>query len=142
MRLVLAMACSAALVAACGTTPTETAEAPAEPDVRQGKEVSSICFLSQVRNWRPLDRDSLIIEKTRRQEYRVVVDGTCDPRDAFMSIGLSSRASGGSCLTRGDKLITDARPNFGPCFVRSMYEWNEDAAKPAAPAEAETSGAS
>jgi hypothetical protein len=129
MNRFVTMAFAAALVSACGTAPTETTQAAAEPDVRQGKEVRSICFLSQVRNWRTLDRDSLIVEKAVNQEFRVVLNGVCNPNSAFLNIGLISRGGGGSCLTRGDKVVTDERPSFGPCYVREMYEWNEKALK-------------
>ena len=41
-------------------------------------------------------------------------------------IGLVSRG-GGSCLSTGDKLVTDARYNDGSCSIRRIYKWNKDA---------------
>ncbi|MDZ4760931.1 MAG: DUF6491 family protein [Alphaproteobacteria bacterium] len=127
------VAASAALLfAACqSNAPAETAEAA--PDARQGAEVQQVCFNSQIRNWRMADRDSVIIEKGVRDEYRLELIGTCEPNNAFTTIGLISRG-GGSCLSRGDTLVTDERSIGGSCSIRRIHEWNKDALKAAAPA--------
>lgn len=105
---------------------SETAElTEAEPDIRQGAEVNRICFRSQIRGWREHDRRSVIVEKGVREEFKLDLIGTCDPRDAFLSIGLVS-TGGLSCLQRGDRLVTD--DSFGGrCSIRRIYEWDEDA---------------
>ena len=41
-------------------------------------------------------------------------------------VGLVSRG-GSSCLSTGDKLVTDARYNDGSCSIRRIYKWNKDA---------------
>ena len=124
-------ACAAILMAGC-STPAEQADAT--PDPRQGEEVRNVCFTQQIRNWRELDNRSVIVEVGVRDEYKLDLMGTCQPSDAFMSIGLVSRVGGGSCLSPGDKLVTDARYNDGSCSIRRIYKWNKDAAKaPAAP---------
>jgi hypothetical protein len=120
----LAAAAVAALFAGCTTPPAEMADA--KPDPRQGEEVRQICFTSQIRNWRENDNRSVIVEARVRDEYKLELIGTCQPRDAFTSIGLVSRG-GGSCLSTGDTLITDARYNDGSCSVRRIYKWNKDA---------------
>jgi hypothetical protein len=120
----LAAAAVAALFAGCTTPPTEMADA--KPDPRQGEEVRQICFTSQIRNWRENDNRSVIVEARVRDEYKLELIGTCQPRDAFTSIGLVSRG-GGSCLSTGDTLITDARYNDGSCSIRRIYKWNKDA---------------
>jgi hypothetical protein len=127
----------AAMLGACATPPadTATAAAAAKPDPRQGEEVRNICFSQQIRNWRANDRRSVIVEVGVRDEYKLDLIGTCQPNDAFTSIGLVSRVGGGSCLERGDKLVTDARYNDGSCMVQRIYKWNKDA-KPADPATA------
>jgi hypothetical protein len=133
MRHILA-ACAAGFLAACTTPATETAEA--KPDPRQGKEVSQVCFNSQIRNWRENedDRKSVIIEKDHRQEYKLDLIGACQPDDAFLNIGLTSRVGGGTCLSTGDKLVTDSRFD-GSCSIRRIYEWHKDvAANEGAPA--------
>jgi len=116
--------CGAALfIAACSTPAQEIAKI----DPRQGEEVRNVCFNSQIRNWRALDNRSVIIEKGFKDEYRLELTGTCQPEDAFTSIGLVSRVGGGSCLESGDRLVTDARYNDGTCSIRRIYKWNKDA---------------
>lgn len=134
-KTILAACASTLFIAAgCSTAPTETAEAKVDP--RQGAEVRNVCFSSQIRNWRALDNRSVIIEKSVRDEYKLELIGTCQPRDAFTSIGLVSRVGGGSCLEQGDKLITDTRYNDGSCSVHRIYEWHKDADKAATAAPA------
>jgi len=124
----IAAAAAAILLSACASPPpAETADA--KPDPRQGEEVNNICFTQQIRNWRENDRRSIIVEVGVRDEYKLELMGTCQPQDAFMSVGLVSRVGGGSCLTRGDKLVTDARYNDGSCSIRRIYKWNKDAGK-------------
>jgi Family of unknown function (DUF6491) len=126
-KFVLA-ACATALFAGCATPATDTAEAKVDP--RQGEQVRNICFTQQIRNWRELDRRSVIVEVGQRQEYKLDLIGACQPGDAFTSIGLISRVGGGSCLEQGDKLVTDSRFDNGPCSISRIYKWNKDAAKP------------
>jgi hypothetical protein len=126
-------ACASTLLVACSTAPMETADA--KPDPRQGEQVRNICFQQQIRNWRKLDNRSVIVEVGVRDEYKLELMGTCQPDDAFTSIGLVSRA-GTSCLNEGDKLITDARYNDGSCSIRKIYKWNKDATTAQAPASA------
>lgn len=127
-----------AMLGACASPAADTAVAAAEakPDPRRGEEVRNICFTQQIRNWRANDRRSVIVEVGVRDEYLVDLIGTCQPDDAFTSIGLVSRIGGGSCLESGDQLVTDSRYD-GSCSIRKIYKWNKDAAKPAdAPASA------
>lgn len=123
MRHLLIAGLAAALLAACQTNAVETAETP---DPRQGEEVSQVCFNSQIRNWRELDRDSVLIERSVRDVYRLELLGTCQPSNAFTSIGLISRGAS-SCLSRGDTLVTDDEFD-GSCTIRRIYKWNEAAA--------------
>jgi len=123
----LIAATAAAVIAACATPPADMADA--RPDPRQGEEVNNICFAQQIRDWRELDNRSVIVEAKIRDEYKLELIGTCNPRDAFLSIGLVSRG-GSSCLSAGDKLVTDARYNDGSCSIRRIYKWNKDAALP------------
>ena len=127
-------AAAAIMLAGCSTSPTETADA--KPDPRQGEEVRNICFTQQIRNWRKNDNRSVIVEVGNREEYKLDLMGTCQPDDAFMSIGLVSRVGGGSCLTPGDQLVTDARYVGGSCSIRNIYKWNKDAGQAAAGATA------
>lgn len=132
LKYILAACSSALLIGAC-TTPAGSADtAEAKPDPRQGKEVQQVCFNSQIRNWRENDHKSVIIEKGLKEEYKLDLIGACQPDQAFTSIGLVSRVGGGSCLSSGDRLVTDARFGDGICSIRRIYEWHKDADKPAA----------
>lgn len=127
MKLVLAACASVLLAAACSTPPAQTTDA--KPDPRQGKEVRQICFSQQIRNWRENDRKSIIIEKGVKEEYKLDLVGSCQPSDAFLNIGLVSRVGGGSCLSTGDRLVTDSQFD-GSCSIRDIYEWHKDATAP------------
>jgi hypothetical protein len=126
-------ACAALMIAACSTA-ANTEVADAKPDPRQGAEVKQVCFSQQIRNWRTVkeDRRAVIVEKGLKDEYKLQLIGACQPQDAFLNIGLVSRIGGGSCLSQGDKLVTDARYNSGDCLISRIYEWHKDA--PGAPA--------
>jgi hypothetical protein len=127
LKYILAACSSGLLISACSTPAATTETADAKPDPRQGKEVSQVCFNQQIRNWRENDRKSVIIEKGLKEEYKLELIGTCQPDQAFTTIGLISRVGGGTCLSDGDRLITDARFNDGPCSIRRIYEWHKDA---------------
>lgn len=131
-KFVLAAA-TVALLGGCATPPVETADA--KPDPRQGEQVNNICFAQQIRNWRENDNRSVIVEARLNDEYKLELIGTCNPRDAFLNIGLVSRG-GSSCLSTGDQLVTDARYNDGSCSIRRIYKWNKDAVQAAAGATA------
>lgn len=126
-RTFFSAAMAAILLAACASPPAQTADA--RPDPRQGEEVNNICFTQQIRNWRENDRRSIIVEVGVRDEYKLELIGTCQPQDAFLSVGLVGRVGGGSCLERGDRLVTDARYNDGSCSIQRIYKWNKDAGK-------------
>ncbi len=123
------------MAGACQSPTGERAEmAEGEVDVRQGEEVSQVCFSRQIRSWSELGRDSVLIEKGVNDHYKLDLIGTCDPQNAFTSIGLVSRGAS-SCLSRGDRLVTD--DSFGgSCSIMRIYEWNEDADEEEAEAEA------
>jgi hypothetical protein len=87
--------------------------------------VRQICFNQQIRNWRDNDRRSIIVEKGVHEEYKLDLVGTCEPEDAFLSVGLVSRAGAGTCLSWGDKLVTDVNYD-GSCMIRRIYEWHPE----------------
>ncbi|HVY90985.1 MAG TPA: DUF6491 family protein [Hyphomonadaceae bacterium] len=128
MKRLISTCASAIILAAC-TNAAPVKMADAKPDPRQGEEVRDICFQQQIRNWRENDHHSVIVEKGVHEEYKLELIGTCQPEDAFTSIGLISRVGGGSCLTTGDKLVTDSRFNSGSCAIHRIYKWNKDAGK-------------
>ncbi|MCG8440261.1 MAG: DUF6491 family protein [Caulobacterales bacterium] len=138
MKRLALVSAAAAIVAGCQTiaqAPEPDPELAALVEARQGEEVDRICFTRSINNWRALGRDSLLLEKGVNDWFKVDVSGTCDPKFAFEFIALSPRG-GSSCLTRGDRIDTDASPPRGFCLISRMYRWDETAEVPA-PAEAE-----
>ena len=126
-------ACAALAIAACSTSANTEVKADAKPDPRQGAEVKQVCFNQQIRNWRTIkeDRKAVVVEKGLKDEYKLQLIGTCQPQDAFINVGLVSTGGSSSCLSTGDKLVTDARYNDGDCVISRIYEWHKDA--PGAP---------
>lgn len=114
-------------LAGCAT-PDSSARSDAEPDPRQGERVSQLCFTQGINGWSeaPGMRDAIILTKGVRDRYLVTTSGVCDVDDAFYQIGFQERF-GSSCLSRGDKIYTDATFSVGACYIREIYEWNEDA---------------
>lgn len=112
------------------TPPDKTALASATPDLRQGKQLSEVCFKRDIRDWRPLDNHSVIVQRGIKDEYKLDLLGPCDPTNAFFKIGIKSFAGFDSCLSTGDKILTDEHPNMGSCVVTRIYEWHKDANKP------------
>jgi hypothetical protein len=131
LQTAAALALALGLAGACqsGGDAAAAKTADAKPDPRQGEQVSQICFQSQIRNWKANDRRSVIVEKGLREEYKLDLIGSCDPDSAFTSIGLISRMGGGSCLSSGDKLVTDARYNDGSCIIHRIYKWTSKPAE-------------
>ena len=117
----------AVALSACETTSQDAAENN-EPDPRQGEEVRQLCFTGSINGWSEgPTRKSIILSKGVRDKYLVTVSGVCDIDDAFMRVGIDTFGNS-SCLSQGDKIFTDAPSSIGgPCYVRDIYEWNEDA---------------
>jgi hypothetical protein len=138
MKYFIAVCAAALLAVACQSDGKTADKTPKKPDPRQGAEVSQVCFNSQIRNWRANDSHSVIIEKDFRTEYKLDLGGTCNPDDAFLSIGLISRGAS-SCLSHMDKLVTDSRlPAGGTCYIDHIHEWHKDAGKVAPAGAAST----
>ena len=113
---------TAAALAGCTTTPRETATDDA-PDPRRGEKVDRICFANGIDGWNSNGRDSVIVSKGVNEKYELTLNGTCDIERAFETIGIDPTLP---CLTRGDKIHTDARIS-GPCYIKEIYRWNPDA---------------
>mgnify|MGYP000266993943 CR=1 FL=1 len=119
-------ACGAAIfIAGCSTAPTETAEAK-KVDPRQGAEVRNICFQSQIRNWKALDNRSVIVEKNFKEEYKLDLIGSCQPQDAFTSIGLISRVVPPGELAAAVQLAEDGAAGAGDHGHHEEDQGNQD----------------
>lgn len=126
----------AALVAACATTPDDRVRGVAqfENDARLGEEVNRICFQSTIDNFSDATRDTVVLDAGVSRQYLVEVFGVCPDLKHAQSIGIASRTS---CLTSSDALLVSDSAfglndgtGIGPrrCTIRSIYEWDEDAA--------------
>ena len=112
------------------TTSTETDSTPKTVDIRQGEEVKRICFASSLNGWREIkgERQSVILTKGVRDEYRLDLSGICDVSRAMNNI--ATRTRGSSCLTRGDEIIiADGLSGLDRCFIKRIYTWDPDLLK-------------
>lgn len=148
MRSVIFAAAAALLgAAACQTEQSQAARAAADAETqaliaaRQGAEVDRLCFTSNINGWNELSRSAILLERGVNDWYKVDLTGTCDPQWAFNAIGIVSRPAGSSCLTRGDRLVTDDQTVPGVCYVDRIYEWDETKEPAAASATPPSPGA-
>lgn len=116
------------LIAGCGSTPDDTAEAAWESDPRVGEEVTQVCFTREVSSWQNVDNDryALILKMINKDTYKVKLMGTCDPDMATSRIAVISRP-GTSCFSRGDRIRTDgdlSRDYGSACTISRIYKWN------------------
>lgn len=98
-------------------------------DHRLGEEVNSICFGRSINGWRHVDEDgAVLLEKGVNDWYYVKVSKSCRARDFnfAQTIGIESSPAGG-CVTRGDVILVDNGAYVDRCFIRDIYEWDEDA---------------
>ena len=134
IKTILAACASMLVICGCSSAPVETAEAL--PDLRQREEVTSICFQSQIKDWRPNDRRSLIVHLKSNEEFKLQLVGSCNPRDNQLSLAFTN-PSGGTCVQSGSTVTLlsglqqtspDGPRGGGSCAVQKMYRWERDAA--------------
>lgn len=125
---------SAALLAACSTSPDTEESADWLNDARLGEKVDRICFTGSIDNFRAATRETVIVEKGVNDEYLLEMMGKCSDLDRAQSLSLDT-FGGSSCLTKGDSIFAYDSV-FGPdrtdmpamrCPIRGIYKWNEDA---------------
>ena len=130
-----------ALLSACGATDNEQEKVSLDNDPRVGDKVSQVCFVSNIRGWKPVDNDrnSLVVTMSNRDEYKLKLSGSCDPNLAMMTTAIIPRG-GSTCFQRGDKVKTDGdlSKGFGSgCTIMSVNKWDPDALIKQAEKEAE-----
>jgi uncharacterized protein DUF6491 len=108
----------------------EEAEDAAAPS-RLGPEVSRICFGRSINGWKTVDGhgDAVLLSKGVNDWFLVEVSGNCRARDFkfAQTIGIESRPAGG-CIRRSDYILVHSAGGFtNRCFIKGMYEWNDDA---------------
>lgn len=114
------------ILAACTTS--EQNNEPEKVDPRQGEAVNQICFNRNMDNWSPLEgnRKALIVFDKRDNAFKLDLIGTCDPQWAMLRIATISRGNS-SCLSRGDKIITDAdMSRHDSCTIMKIHKWHPE----------------
>lgn len=110
-------------------------------DPRIGEEVSQICFVRSIDNWRGIkgEDDVILLEKGVNDWYRVELFGFCNSFDIRTADFIALDTFGASsCLSRGDTIILKEFGGSGfddRCRISRIYEWNEDAEAEAAEKE-------
>lgn len=117
---------SVTLLSACAVNPDDAK--PKKVDPRQGEEVNQVCFNRTMDSWSPIEGENkaLIVFDRRKEQYKLELIGTCDPEFAMMRIVTVSRGSS-SCLSKGDKVITDADMDRNDsCTIMGIYKWHPE----------------
>ena len=137
IRAITFGAASAALLAACSSSPSADEEmADWREDARLGEQVDRICFSDNIDNFRMTTRNTVIVEKGVNDEYLIETFNNCNDLDFAQSLSFDT-FPGASCVTKGDSIYAYDSA-FGPqdgdippirCPISAIYEWNEDAAE-------------
>lgn len=103
-------------------------------DQRIGAEVNKICFPRNINGWKSVKGEDnvVLLEEGINDWYRVEVSGGCDEQVFRFAhvIGIKSRPAGG-CLRRGDLILVEDGGGFARrCFIKRIYQWDEDAPAP------------
>ena len=109
------------LLIGCSTTPVDNqAKTVKKISPRQGEEVQRVC---NINGWSNGERNSLIVHNSKHESYKLSLIGMCDAEWAFSKIAMSSNF-GRDCITRGDKIATDANSSRGAtCTVMKIHKW-------------------
>jgi hypothetical protein len=103
------------------------------PNPRIGAQVDKICFASNINGWKEIDGidDAVLLETGVKNWNYVQLNGGCEARLFRMAeaIGIENRPAGG-CLRQGDVIVVNDAGRFARrCFIRKIYEWNDDLPK-------------
>jgi hypothetical protein len=111
------------LTAACTTTTSvDQDENTKKVSSRIGEAVQRVCNIDSWNNVEG-EKNALIIYNNKREIYKVSLIGMCDPDWAMQKIGMTSKG-GRNCLSRGDKIVTDADVSRGAvCTVMKINHW-------------------
>ena len=132
LRTASAIAAAAFVLAGCASTGPrlEAADYLASPAL--GEETDRICFTRSIDGFSATTRSTVIVEEGVNDFYLIEVFGGCQDLDWAQSLAFTRTT--GSCLTRGDRLVTfdsvlptksDVRFS-NQCTIKRIYEWDED----------------
>lgn len=121
-------------MAACETLERQSYDMPFADDPRLGERVNSICFGSQIDGFGETTERTIIVSVGPNRDYLVETFGYCPDLEFAQSVAFDQFSS---CLHEGDSIIP-FESAFGPnrvsgvptqeCIIRSIYEWDPDAA--------------
>lgn len=128
-----ALVASAMVLAACTTSSNprlEGADYLASPAL--GEKVDRLCFVRNIDGFGDTTRTTVVVEEGVNDYYLIEVFGACADLDWAQSFAFTRTT--GSCLTRGDRMITfdttfptraDVRFQ-NQCTIKAIYEWDKD----------------
>ncbi|MEM1150803.1 MAG: DUF6491 family protein [Pseudomonadota bacterium] len=132
IRSFAAIASATLILASCASTGPrlEAEDYLASPAL--GEKVDRICFTRNIDRFGDATRNTLIVEEGVNDFYLIEVFGACQQLDWAQSLAFTRTR--GSCLLRGDRLITfdSAFPNrsdlrfSNQCTIKAIYEWDRD----------------
>ncbi|PAJ73764.1 hypothetical protein CJF42_14045 [Pseudoalteromonas sp. NBT06-2] len=126
-KILVSTLVSAFFLMGCQTNP-DTNKQETKPDIRIGEEVNQICFARSINGWEAVDKrnDVIVLNKNVKDKYILSLAGICDPQWAMSRIGTVSRGNS-SCLSRGDKIITDNNINRNAsCTIMKINKWHPE----------------
>ena len=97
-----------------------------------GEKTDRLCFTRNIDGFGATTRRTVIVEEGVNDYYLIEVFGACQDLDWAQSLTFTRTT--GSCLTRGDRLLTfdtaiptrsDVRFS-NQCTIKSIYEWDKD----------------
>ncbi|WP_371186536.1 DUF6491 family protein [Thalassotalea maritima] len=94
-------------------------------DTSERQQISKVCFASNLDAWHQIksaSHNSIIVED-QQQTYQLNLIGSCDPKWPDFRVNTISR-SAANCLSRGDKIITNAYyDGYKSCVISSIHVW-------------------
>lgn len=124
----LPVALAASLLAGCASNDDLVkAKYDKENDPRVGDEIERVCFNNNISGWSDVDNDNnaLLVHFGAKRSYKVKLIGMCEADWAMARIAVVSRI-GSSCMSVGDKIVTDAQMNsLSSCTITDIYEWHD-----------------
>ncbi|MFT5294013.1 MAG: hypothetical protein ACI9YH_000019 [Colwellia sp.] len=122
LKAILIPTCMIIAVGCSTTSENSLSENTKQVSPRQGEEVQRVCNINGWSNAES-NKNAIIVHNSRREAYKLSLIGMCDADWAMHKIGMTSKG-GRNCLSRGDKIVTDADVSRGAvCTVMKIYHW-------------------
>lgn len=130
--IILLMTAVTSLTTGCAATDTDNVvKYEKDSDPRVGDSVDRVCFNRSITGWSNLDNDNnaLLVHFGVNRSYKVKLVGMCEANWAMARIAVVSK-QGSSCMSVGDKIVTDAQMNsVSSCTITEIFEWHKQSNK-------------